>query len=178
MSILYSTQTGKAFFKPKTIKELKDLICDAMEKNGIHCSLNHIDISGLKSLSCLFNRPPTDISANNYFTEEEKEQNNLIPRYMQLYTFDGDISEWNTTNIEDMSFMFNASTFTGKFSNLSKWDISNVLNMERMFAYSCFDNNISNWKINKRCSISYMFWNSGCKLKNQPILLECYNYNM
>ena len=41
--------------------------------------------------------------------------------------FDGDISNWDVSNVEDMSFMFERSVFKG---DLSKWDIHNAKNIE------------------------------------------------
>ena len=37
--------------------------------------------------------------------------------------FNGDISEWDTSNVTDMSFMFYYSLFNG---DISKWDFSNL----------------------------------------------------
>jgi surface protein len=43
-----------------------------------------------------------------------------------LNAFNGDISQWDVSNVTDMSFMFYRSNFTG---DISKWDVSNVTNM-------------------------------------------------
>jgi surface protein len=40
--------------------------------------------------------------------------------------FNGDISNWNVSNVVDMAWMFRRSVFTG---DISKWDVSNVVNM-------------------------------------------------
>jgi surface protein len=40
--------------------------------------------------------------------------------------FNGNISKWDVSNVEDMSDMFSNSQFTG---NISNWDVSNVENM-------------------------------------------------
>jgi surface protein len=44
--------------------------------------------------------------------------------------FNGDISTWNTSKVEDMSGMFLDSNFNG---DISKWDVSHVYNFWRMF---------------------------------------------
>jgi surface protein len=55
--------------------------------------------------------------------------------------FNGDISKWNVSNIENMSHMFE---FNYKFQgDISKWKVSNVTNMESMFASSGFNGDIS-----------------------------------
>jgi surface protein len=48
-------------------------------------------------------------------------------------TFNEDISNWDVSNVTNMSWMF----FGGKAFNqdISKWDVSNVTNMARMFTH-------------------------------------------
>ena len=54
--------------------------------------------------------------------------------YMFCYSeFNGDISNWDVSNVEDMDFMFSESKFTGENGDISKWDVSNVKNMKYMF---------------------------------------------
>ena len=68
----------------------------------------------------------------------------------------GDISEWDVSNVTDMSRMFDrARSFNG---DLSKWDVSNVTNMVGMFyrAYD-FDGNISKWNVSNVTNMSFMF---------------------
>jgi len=43
--------------------------------------------------------------------------------------FDGDISEWNTSNVTNITEMFCNSTFN---QDIFKWDTSKVTNMEGM----------------------------------------------
>ena len=45
----------------------------------------------------------------------------------------GDISNWNVSNVTDMSDMFNDTEFNG---DISKWDVSNVTDMSDMFINS------------------------------------------
>ena len=44
--------------------------------------------------------------------------------------FNGDISKWDVSNVEDMYAMFSNSLFNG---DISKWDVSNVKDMSDMF---------------------------------------------
>ena len=91
---------------PNDRYELKDMILDEIAKNGKTCSLNHIDVSHVKTMEYLF---------------------------LQV-DFDGDISHWDVSNVTSMRSMFRFSKFTGKNSNLNNWDVSNVTNMAQMFA--------------------------------------------
>jgi surface protein len=47
--------------------------------------------------------------------------------------------------------MFANSQFNG---NISNWDVSNVTNMHYMFANSQFNGNISNWDVSSVTSMS------------------------
>ena len=71
-----STHTSKLF--PKTTEELRKIIKDEISKNGNDCSLNHIDVSRIIDMSDLFHKSK----------------------------FNGDISEWNVSNVKYMDGMF------------------------------------------------------------------------
>ena len=63
--------------------------------------------------------------------------------FTELY-FNGDISEWNVSNVESMYNMFAGSNFNGDISN---WDVSKVKDMRYMFQNTQFNQNISNWDV-------------------------------
>ena len=63
---------------PETLEELYAMITDEIYKHGYECSLNHIDVSKITNMSQLF----------------------LDSK------FNGDISEWDVSNVENMGFMF------------------------------------------------------------------------
>jgi surface protein len=44
--------------------------------------------------------------------------------------FNGVISDWDVSNVTDMSYMFKQSQFKG---DISEWDVSNVTDMTQMF---------------------------------------------
>ena len=51
--------------------------------------------------------------------------------FYKASSFNGNISNWNVSNVTDMGSMFyNATSFN---QNLSKWDVSSVFNQEYMF---------------------------------------------
>lgn len=53
-----------------------------------------------------------------------------------------------------MRGMFQNSNFNG---NISEWDVSNVIYMTDMFMYSKFNGDISKWNIRKDCDRRNMF---------------------
>ena len=78
----------------------------------------------------------------------------------------GNISQWNTHNVTDMSELFFArKSFDFSMTN---WDVSNVTNMYKMFE-GCvsFNSDITSWDVSKVTNMSRMFYN--CSNFNQDI---------
>ena len=59
--------------------------------------------------------------------------------------FNGDISKWNVSNVENMISMFAHSNFTGENGDISNWDVSNVEDMRFMFIDSPLEKNTPKW---------------------------------
>ena len=70
--------------------------------------------------------------------------------------FDYDISQWDVSNVEDMSDLF--SQLPRMDSDISKWNVSKVKKMDRMFRrlYG-WNGNISGWKVHNVESMRGMF---------------------
>ena len=123
---------------PETKEELKDIILQRIEAEGSKVNLNDIDVSKITDMSNLF----------------------------EDLNFNGDISEWDVSNVKNMGFMFSECEHFNQ--DISQWDVSNVENMFAMF-FDCnhFNQNISVWDVSNVENMSYMF--DGCKLFNQDI---------
>ncbi|CAL6443634.1 unnamed protein product [Bathycoccus prasinos] len=84
------------------------------------------------------------------------------------WTFNGDISQWNTGGVTKMESMFyNASAFD---QDISKWDTSQVLDMGWMFGDevgSAFNHDIGGWNTAQVKTMQYMFYSASAF--NQPI---------
>lgn len=120
---------SKNQFKPKDSKQLREMIIDAIQDDP-EADLNFIDTSLLTSMNSLFDG----------------------------IDFDGDISNWDVSNVHDMAYMFCRSNFTGKNSpGMDNWDVSNVLRMDSMFQQSKFNQDISKWEVDRECSCEFMF---------------------
>ena len=125
--------------------ELRRMIENEIKQNGNECNLNHIDVSKIDDMSGLF-----------YYS-----------------AFDGDISDWDVSNVENMCEMFLKSSFTGKNSDISEWNVSNVKNMVYMFKKSDFNNDISDWDINPKCKTYGMI--ASCNIKKEYIPVNLNN---
>lgn len=119
--------------KAKDLEHLKSLIRQEIEKQGCGANLNHIDVSNVRAFNELF-------SFKSGFCE-----------------FNGDISKWDVSGAEDMTFMFMRSQFNG---DLSKWDVSKVKTMFGMFSHSQFNGDISKWDVSCVQWMTGMFGNS------------------
>ena len=71
-------------------------------------------------------------------------------------SFNGDISDWDTSSVTDMNRMFyEATSFDG---DLSDWDTSSVTNMYNMFSRATsFDGDISGWDTSSVTKMNSMF---------------------
>ena len=110
----YKTKPEYRYF-PKSILDLKDIVKKLIEERGNKADLNDIDTSNIRYMGRLF-----------YI-------------YDGLDHFNGDISKWDVSNVEDMSYMFANSKFNG---------------------------DISDWKPNPKCRMWDMFLN--CPLSKNP----------
>ena len=95
---------------------LRQLIMNRIEKRGPDCDLNDIDVRRITDMSYLF--------------------------YGLTSYFNGDISRWDVSNVEDMAYMFKGSDFNG---DISQWDVSNVTDMTRMFDNSPLKGKEPSW---------------------------------
>ena len=92
--------------------------------------------------------------------------------------FNGDINQWNVSNVNEMQWLFNRSKFN---KNISNWNVSNVINMKGMFEESSFNKNINSWNINSKCNITNIFNKCPIKKEYKPsvnnIIKNRLNYN-
>ena len=113
-------------YYPKTKQELIENINQLIKKNIY--DFNCIDTSAITNMSHLF-----DMSLD------------ILIRYSVKDVY-FDVSEWNVSNVTDMSYMFyDCKRFN---CNLSGWDVSSVTDMYSMF-YDCklFNQDLSDWNV-------------------------------
>ena len=163
---LHITSKQQYSCQPKTKDELKEIIIQRIEDDGLECDLNDIDVSNINDMSGLFNASDNKIFEN--FNGDISQWNvsnvtNMKRMFYWCYKFNGDISGWNVSNVKDMDRMFCKCE---KFNcDLSAWNVSNVETMELMF-FECeaFNCDISKWDVSNVKSMHEMFY--GCEKFN------------
>ena len=131
---------------------------NAIDKNNITYSLNWLDVSAITDMSLLF------VDLYNIDISEWDVSNVTEMSQMFVYSrFNGDISKWDVHNVTNMSCMFKYSKFNG---DISRWDVSNVTNMSFMFEESNFNQDISSWDVSNVKMMTRMFT---CSKFNQDI---------
>ena len=82
----------------------------------------------------------------------------------------GDLSEWKTSNVTNMSYMFSNAGYnstTWNIGDLSEWNTSNVTNMSSMFSYAGYNSlifyagDLGDWNTSNVTSMSWMFAYTG-----------------
>ena len=153
---------------PADKNELREIIKSRIEKEGQICNINDIDTSLISDMSYLFSGEIFD-SFNGNISEWNVSNVKYMAWMFYCSAFNGDISNWDVSNVKDMSNMFADSSFNG---DISDWDISNVKGMGWMFDNSEFDQDISNWNISKDCSTIRIFMNCPIKEEHKPKALQ------
>jgi surface protein len=120
--------------QPKDKIELRKIIIDRIKNEGPTCDLNDIDTSQITDMSSLF-----------YAASDSR-------YHAELKNFNGDISMWDVSNVENIYSMF---YHCYKFNcDLSSWDVSNIKSMAYAF-YNCkkFNQNLDSWNVS---NVKYM----------------------
>ena len=137
-------------YHPETLKELSKIIKKRFNKQGFGTveepiNFNDIDVSNITSFA--------NISGKGLFEGMDFD-------YI-------DVSNWDVSNVTDMSWMFYNCSNLKSIGDISKWDVSNVTNTCDMFVNcSSLENlNLSNWNVSNIKNMSRMFYEC-CKLKS------------
>ena len=90
-----------------------------------------------------------------YFPETKKELKAIIVQRIKNEGNEVDLNDIDTSNITDMSSLFEETNFNG---DISKWNVSNVTDMSSMF-YNCskFNQDISGWDVSNVTNMDEMF---------------------
>ena len=126
-------------YHPKDFNELRSLLEQLLKERGKDADLNDIDVSKVTTFY---------------------DNNNKIGLFENLDPHNIDISRWDVSNVENMSYMFQHCNHFN--CDLSRWDVSTVFDMVSMF-FGCknFNCDLSKWNVSNVEYMESMFVN--CK---------------
>ena len=101
----------------------------------------------------------------NYYPKTKDELKDIINQKIESEGNECNLNDIDTSNIIDMSYLFEYSDFNG---DISRWNVSKVKNMKGMFLHSKFNGDISNWDVSNVVYKSYMFDNCPIEEKYKP----------
>jgi surface protein len=138
----------------KNRDHLIELIKKEVAIHGWQCDLNHIDVSHVTHMNSLFS---VSNKLNDFNGDISQWNTSNVTNMCEMFCnsqFTGDISKWNTSNVEIMTDLFNGYKHT---IDISQWNVSNVHSMYQMFANSDFNGDVSKWDVSNVEDMHYMF---------------------
>ena len=163
---LHITSKQQYSCQPKTKDELREIIMQRIKEDGLDCDLNDIDVSKITDMSFLFNANEHWKSGNKIFKKfngdisqwNVSNVKDMKCTFNWCEQFNCDLSEWNVSKVNDMNSMFcECKNFN---QNLNKWNVSNVIDMESMFCFCRkFNCDLSKWNVSNVKNMELMFYN-------------------
>ncbi len=148
-------------------------------------------VNGITNASRMFRETEVEsFTCIEFFDETSANVTNMRDMFYNATSFNHDISDWDVSNVTDMSGMFFNTAFNqdiggwdvskvtdmgssqaisgknGMFQgsdfnqDISEWKVSNVTNMRHMFAGTPFNQDISEWDVSNVNNMGYMFMGS------------------
>lgn len=149
---IFESFSGKVKVRDRT--QLKTLIDANIKHFGNMCDLNYLDVSAITDMSSLFYQIDFNGNISEWNVSNVVDMGEM---FNHNTVFNGDISKWDVSKVTDMNRMFQGCPFNGDISN---WDVSNVIDMNSMFADSNFNQDISGWNVSNVVDMKWMFWES------------------
>ena len=145
-------------YKPETRKELRDLIIKILDAEGPDTNLNNIDTSLITDMNHLFSRISNKVGNIDVSDWDVSNVENMSFMFADCKKFNCNLQNWNTENVKNMSAMFYGCPNFNQ--TLENWDVSNVEDFEEMFeGCSKYDDNLSKWNVSKSQNLKRMFYN-------------------
>ena len=141
--------------------EIHLLVEKCIEFFGPTCDLNWIDTSNVTNMKRLFWETEFNGDISNWDVSNVTDMTAMFcSQKDSFYAFNGDLNNWDVSNVTTMECMFMGAC--GANPSISKWDVSNVKDMYQMFAWNQkFDGDISQWNVSNVTNMALMFYESG-----------------
>lgn len=160
-------------YHPTTLEELRQIIEERFDKfepgtAKAPIDFNDVDVSKLTSFSMdgvgIFENTKFEYIDISNWDVSNVENISFMFFYCDKLKSLGDISDWDVSKVEDMTGMFADCKNLKSVGDLSKWNVSNVKNMRSMFD-GCHKlesiGNLFNWNVSSVENMTGMFY--GCE---------------
>lgn len=134
----------------------KDDLIRIIEESTNDADLNHLDVTLIEDMSHLFCEGTRYLFNGNISEWDTSNVRNMNGMFRGS-EFNGDISKWNVSNVRVMMNAFRKSKFNG---DISKWNVSNVLFARNIFSDADFTGDVSVWDLQNVLDVNMMFKNS------------------
>ena len=109
----------------------------------------------------------TKVNNYHYHPKTSEELIQTVYKLIRERGKDADLNDIDTSEITEMRQVFGDNDVNKSFNgDISQWDVSNVKDMTEMFYHSKFNGDISKWNVNDDTNMKYMFDN--CPLEKNP----------
>ena len=119
--VIKKNKTRDYKYFPETREELRDIIKQRIKTEGKEVDLNDIDVSNITNMEGLFGDFDFNGNISNWDVSNVKDMSAM---FWRCKNFNQDISRWDVSNVTDMEYMFGGCTSFNK--DISRWDVSNV----------------------------------------------------
>ena len=165
---------------PESKKQLIEMIKEIIERDGNEANLNIIDVSKIDDFEYLFSSDKKGYGLQDFNGDISNWNVTNVKSFNSMFfgsKFDGDLSKWDVSNAETMQGMFADAEFTGNKGNIENWDVSKAENLSYMFNYSKLKHNVNKWKPKSAKTVQMMFANcydiKGLDLSNWKLRRKC-----
>lgn len=152
--------------------------------NQEYLDLSRLDTNNVKDMSYMFASMPNIygiVGLNNFVTNKVTDMSYLFYNNHMISPSD-DIASWNTSNVINMSNMFNGAFYSGQGQPLdfSKWNTSKVIDFSEMFSHFGFlsELDLSNFNFSSAEKLNNMFAYSNLKKINVSNFKFNYGHNV
>ena len=153
-------------YQVKDKAELQQIISHIVYEIEPCANLNWLDVSEITNMNGLFRDMPFNGDISDWDVSQVKDMSNMFDHCVQFTGINTNLSNWDVSKVENMDGMFYTCSFNGIHNDLDNWDVSSVKDMQKMFAYSPFNGDISKWDVSRVKYMNSMFQYSTF---NQPI---------
>ncbi len=153
-------------YQAKDKAELHHIISHIVYKIDSCVNLNWLDVSNITNMHGMFYNMPFNGDISEWDVSNVKDMAEMFDHCIEFTGINTNLSNWNVSNVKNMNAMFNTCSFNGIHNDLANWNVSSVKDMGSMFAYTVFNSDISKWDVSHVKYMDNMFSHSAF---NQPI---------